>query len=445
MSEAIVGHAVVIGAGMGGLAAAKAVASYCEKVTVLDRDLLPDGATHRAGTPQARHLHGLLSGGQKALEGLFPGFQADLNKAGAVIIRAGRDIIWERPGYDPFPVRDLGYDGFAMTRPLIEGVCRRHLQQEPNIAIRSRARVLEVTASDEGAVAGVRYEDEKGGAHALAADLVIDASGRGVPTLSFFDSIGWPTPDETAIGIDLVYGSAVFEIPNDAPEWKGVFHVPAAPREFRGGAILATENRQWMVTLGGRHGDDPPGDIERFIAFAKTFRTPTIHDAIRRARPVGDIARFKQPSSYRRHFETLARAPRGLVPIGDAICRFNPVFGQGMTVAAQEAVTLGALMESRRDQTDPLDGLAEQFFAEIQERLAAPWATALTDFVHPKTRGERPPDLEQRLQYGAALVHLAAQDPEVHKTMFEVTALLRPNSALREPELADRVKALMAA
>lgn len=446
MTSTIGTHAVVIGAGMGGLAAAKAVAPFVERVVVLDRDTLPYAPAPRTGTPQARHAHALLAGGQKALEHLFPGFGDDLAKAGAVPIRAGRDVIWERPGYDPYPVRDLGFDVFSMSRPLLETVCRHRLEAERNVEIRPRSRATEIVASpDRRGVAAILAQNGSGPPERLPADLVIDASGRAGPTLAFFDAIGAPRPDETEIGIDMAYATGIFDIPDPAPSWKGLNHLPAPPKEFRGGLILPIEGRRWIVSIGGRHGDNPPDDLKGFLAFTKAFRTPTFHDAIARAKLVGDIARYNLPASLRRHFERLERAPRGLIPLGNSVCRFNPVFGQGMSVAAQEAVALANLLERRRGRADPFDGLAEHYFAGIQEGLAAPWSTAITDFVHPQTRGERPPDLEDRLRYGVALVHLGARDPEVHKLMAEVQGLTKPAAALREPALANRVMALIAA
>lgn len=200
------------------------------------------------------------------------------------------------------------------------------------------------------------------------------------------------------------------------------------------------------MSLSGRHGDPPPGDLEGFIiAFTRTLRKPTIYEAIRTAKPLGEIARYNFPASVWRHFDRLERFPRGLIPLGDSVCRFNPVFGQGMSVAAMEAVALGRLLGSRTARSDPLDDVAAEYLAGTQECLEAPWATAITDFVYPQTRGERPPDFEKRLQYGAALTRLAAEDAEAHKLLFEAGNLLKPHSALREPKLANRVTALMAA
>jgi 2-polyprenyl-6-methoxyphenol hydroxylase-like FAD-dependent oxidoreductase len=210
MLDIIAERALVIGAGMGGLAAPKAIAPYFEGVIVLDRDALPEASAPRVGTPQARHGHALLASGEKALEELFPGIKSDFRKAGAVIL-GGRDVVREIPGYDPFPRRDFGYDTISLSHPALERVCRRRLEEAPNVEIRARARVVElVPSADRGAVAAVRYADEKEAVHELAANLVVDASGRAVPTLSFLDGIGWPKPEQTEIGVDVGYASAIF-------------------------------------------------------------------------------------------------------------------------------------------------------------------------------------------------------------------------------------------
>ena len=446
MADPILKQAAVIGAGIGGLAAAKAVAPHFEKVIVIDRDALPDAPTPRPGTPQARHTHGLLAGGCRALECLFPGIEFDLVKAGAVRYRVRRDMRVEVPGFDPLPQRDFGFDQFGLSRPALEVVCRRRVEREPNIEFRPRARVTELTASlDNGSVAGVRFEDTRGRPRSLAADLVVDASGRASPTLHFLEAIDSAKPAAIEIGIDQAYATTVFDIPEDAPtDWRFVVHAPTPPDSSRLGIVQPMEGRRWSVSLCVNHGETPPGDIDGFMAFAKSFRVPTIYNAIRGAKHVGDIARFGMPCSVRRGFDRLDRFPRGLVPLGDSVCRFPPVQGQGMSVAAQEAHVLASLLDSRRGRDDSLDGLAEAFFSEIQPLLETPWAVAMADLVYPQTGGERPPDFEQSLQYTRALTRLAAEDYETDKIVSGVRALLRPWSALREPELASRVMSMMA-
>jgi 2-polyprenyl-6-methoxyphenol hydroxylase-like FAD-dependent oxidoreductase len=447
MSCLIEKKAVVIGAGIGGLAAAKALANHFGRVTVLDRDSLPSQAEPRTGTPQARHTHVLIAGGLKALTALFPGFEGDVEKAGGVKMRAGQDPRLERPGFDPFPQRDLGRDTYSASRPLLELVTRRRIERQENIELLAKSRVNKLVASPDGtAVTGLRWESSDGQVQTLQADLIVDASGRGTLTLALLEALGLPKPEETEIGIDQAYSTAIFERPATAPSsWKGVMVLPSAPDSSRGAFLFPIEDNKWIVSLGGNHGDAPPGDYDGFLEFLKSLRTPTIYDAVKDAKRIGEIARFVLPSSVRRHFEKIQKFPVGLLTIGDAICRFNPVFAQGMSVAAQQAVILDQILNKRADGPEALDGLALEFFAAIQEVLAAPWAVAMSDFVYPKTRGQRPADFEQRLQYGVALTRLAAEDAAVHRLTMEVANLLKPQSALREPEISQRVKERMTA
>jgi 2-polyprenyl-6-methoxyphenol hydroxylase-like FAD-dependent oxidoreductase len=437
-------QAVVIGAGMGGLAAAGALTDCFEQVFVLERDTLPSEAAYRAGTPQARHVHALLLSGQRALDELFPGFEQDLARVGAVPLRVGLDVRMERPGYDPFPQRDLGWCSYALSRPTIERTVRSRVEGQPNTTLRQQCRVQEILATQNGeAITGVRYENVNGTSETIAADLVVDASGRGTSTLNLLKSIGRPLPEETTIGIDLGYATCVFAVPDDAPaDWKGVMTFGQAPQNSRGGLMFPLEGNRWMTTIGGRHGDVPPGDVEGFLSYAKALRTPTIYNAINHAKCVDGVARYGFPESVRRHFERLDVFPRGLLPIADAICRFNPVYGQGMSVAALEACLLRKLLETPRG--DPIAGLAPSFFAEVQAVIDTPWSVAVFDFAFPDTRGQRPADFETTLKFGIALTRLAAEDPAVHKLTAEVQNLLKPRNVYLDPALVKRVFAKMA-
>ncbi|MBR1208877.1 MULTISPECIES: squalene monooxygenase [unclassified Bradyrhizobium] len=444
MPKSIGRHAIVVGAGMAGLAAAKALSSFFDAVTVLERDALPSAPIARSGTPQARQIHVLLKGGLDALSELMPDFETELERAGAVRVRVGSQSLLEFPGFDPFPRRDLAFDYLSMTRPLLELVARRLVQRDSTITLNQHCRVTEfLQAPGRDGVAGVRYEHGNA-SHELAADLVVDASSRGALTLDFLVRIGLPRPKETEIGIDLRYATAMFEIPSDAPpDWRTVLHRPSLGN-CRGGLLVPVENNCWQVNLTTLHGEPVPENVAEFIAFARTMRTQTIHDAIARARPVGPIYRFGFPCSIRRHFEALERFPSRLLPLGDVICRFNPAFGQGMSVAAQQAGALRWLIEARIPNADPLAGIAWPFFEVVQDFLAAPWATAESDFIHEKTRGQCPHDFKERLNFNSGLLRLASEDATVHRTMSEVSHLVKPSSALRAPEIVNRVSALLA-
>jgi 2-polyprenyl-6-methoxyphenol hydroxylase-like FAD-dependent oxidoreductase len=441
-SEAIARQAVVIGGGIAGLAAAKALSDHFEQVVILERDAVADGPAHRPGTPQSRHAHALLAGGQRALSELFPGFEQDLLDMGAVPVVADIDIRSERPGYDPFPQRDLGLTSYALSRPALEFAVRRRLRSCANISLRDRCRVGELLASGDGtAVTGVRFEVAGAGHQKLGADLVVDASAHGVPTLGLLRTTGHPAPEETIIGVDQGYATAVFHIPGDAPaDWKAAMTFGGLPpNEARGALLWPMEGNRWILSLGERHGGPPPGDVDSFMAFTRTLRTPTIYNAVRNARLEGEIARSGFRDNVLRHFERLEVFPRGLIPIGDVLCRFNPVHGQGMSVAAQEACLLRKLLADQPSAGDPLQGLTKAFFERIPALVDTPWSVATFDFMHPATRGQRPADFETRVRYAAAFRKLAAADVEIDRLGTEVQHLLKPRSVYQDPALMQRL------
>ncbi len=439
-------HALVIGSGMAGLAAAAALAMHFENVTVVERDELPPDVSPRKGTPQDKHVHGLLAGGQYALESLLPGFEQDFVSRGAVPYRAGWGLCVERPGHDPhFPRRDLGWTLYLATRPLLEFTVRQRVEALPNVKIRPGCRVIEITATPDGRqVTGLRCECPGNAIQTCAADLVVDASGRGAPTLGLLRSVGLPEPEESHIGVDLHYATAEFAVPKGwSADWKMVLTAGPVPQEVS--ALAEMEGGRWLVTLTGRGEQRPPADRAGYLAYARGLYTQTIHDAIKDAEPLTGIARFGIRESVWRHFERLP-LPRGLLPIGDAICRLNPIHGKGMSVAAIEAHLLHQVLAARADSPDPLDNLAEALLSEAQPLIETAWnMAALRDFSFPGTRGTRPDDLEDAGKLFGALDRLSARDAGVHKLMLQVSHLMRPPSVFDDPALVRRVKAEIAA
>ena len=446
MSTILGRHAVVIGAGLGGLAAAGALAPHFERVSVLERDRLADGPAPRPGTPQCRQVHGLLAGGLQALCEILPDFDRDLAAAGAVPVRVAAGFREEVPGFDPFPRRDFGRIAYAASRPLLEHTLRRRLLARRNVVVRDRCRVLAlVPAADRGGVAGVRCQDVDGSPHTMPADLVVDASGRGTLTLAALDALGRARPRETTVGVDIGYATLTFELAERRPDWLVALTFAGAP-DRRSGFLLAIEEGRWMACIAQLHCAAPPRDLAEFLHAASRLRTPTIHDAVRNARPTGAPQRFGLAESSWRHFEAMAAFPEGLIPIGDAMCRFNPIYGQGMSVAAKEAGLLACLLRRRAAGGNGLCGLPQAYLAAVQPWIAGAWSMSATpDLAHAETRGERPADLEHRLAFVAALHRVAARDPAVHELLSEVRHLVRPESDLRDPDLVARVQAEMAA
>jgi 2-polyprenyl-6-methoxyphenol hydroxylase-like FAD-dependent oxidoreductase len=441
-------RAIVIGAGVSGLSAAQALADRFEDVIVIERDKFPSGAAPRPGAPQGKQAHALLGGALKALEELYPGFARDLVQAGAVPVNPGSEILLEYPGLDPFPRREWDWVIYSLSRPLIELTIRRRLQQQSNITLRHGCRALEIAGTTDGTlVTGVRIETADGNPETIPADLVIDASRHGALTLSFLSATGQRVPQETTIGVDIRYGTGLFALPPEAlGEYKVVATIPNAPEGVHYGYLLPVEKNCYQLLLVGRGDDAPPTDHASFLDYARNLSTPTIYDAMKGAKPLSRIARYGFPESKWRHFGRLDRFPRGLLPIGDAICSLNPVYGQGITIAVQEANILHRLLSANAVKGNPLTTLAQTFLAEAEAMIEQPWAmSAIPDFIYPQTRGQRPDDLEDRLKSQFALTRIANRDPYVFELLSEVRHLLRPLAALDEPELVRRVEAEMSA
>jgi 2-polyprenyl-6-methoxyphenol hydroxylase-like FAD-dependent oxidoreductase len=427
-----------------GLSAAQALAGHFEEVIVLERDELPASAASRPGTPQARQAHGLLGGAVKALEELFPEFARDLVQAGAVPVNPGFELLLEYPGLDPFPRRKWDWIIYCLTRPLIELTMRRRVEQQRNVTLRAGCRALEIVGASDGArVTGVRSQTLDRVQETISADLVIDASRHGNLTLSFLDAAGQRVPEETTIGVDIRYATGLFALPHGAlGEFKAIVTFPNAPEGVHSGYLLPVESNCYQLLLVGRGDDAPPADTDEFLAYARKLGTPTIDKVMKGARPLGKIARYGFPGSKWRHFGRLDRLPRGLLPSGDAICSLNPVYGQGITVAVQEANILRRLRSANAVKSDPLATLAEQFLSEAEALIEQPWTiSAIPDFIYPQTRGERPDDLEYKLNAQLALARIATRDASIWKLLSEVRNLLKPLAVLEEPGLVRRVEA----
>jgi 2-polyprenyl-6-methoxyphenol hydroxylase-like FAD-dependent oxidoreductase len=288
----------------------------------------------------------------------------------------------------------------------------------------------------------VLYETQ-GGPDTLASDLVVDAAGRGSRAPRWLTEMGYQQPDETTIGVDFAYSSTKFLIPDwyDERERLLIFFGPA-PLCPNGAIMGEIQDRTWHVSLAGRFGDYPPDDEDGFFAFAKSLYTPKLYSLIKDAKRVDEIKHYRYPTSLLRHYERLTSFPEGFVVLGDAISSFNPVYGQGMSSAAQQVDALRGLLAVRAAESQGLAGLAQAFFSKAAEVVATPWALAAgQDLAYPQTTGVRPPNMEENGQYFAMLNRLAQEDTEVFRLMTEVFQLARPLSALMDEPLRSRVLA----
>jgi 2-polyprenyl-6-methoxyphenol hydroxylase-like FAD-dependent oxidoreductase len=441
-------HAVVIGGSIAGLMAARVLTDFFDQVTVLDRDHIEAQPAVHKSVPQGNHLHALMLGGQQVLSSLFPGFTDRLQKLGAVRFRFGIEAAFFFPGgrsYTPTgsvrEPRDLGIDGYSQSRGLLEYCVRQCTLELPNLKFAGDAAVQGLIY-ENGQVRGVRFTRD-GAPDSIAADLVVDAGGRGSRAPRWLTEMGFPTPEETTIGCDFAYSSAKFRRPAsyDAPEKVMLFGGPP-PKYTAGAGIGSIENDTWMVSLAGRFGVYPPTDEAGFFEFAKSLPTKRFYELIKDAERLTEITQHRFPTSVQRHYERLSAFPERFVILGDAISSFNPVYGQGMSSAALQVRALQQLLNERAAGTHAkgLDGLGAAFFPKAAEVIASPWLlAAASDFAYPQTTGERPPNMEDGGRYFAALDSIVAEDPAVHRLLVEVFQLARPLWELTSDPLRSRV------
>ncbi|WP_203907093.1 FAD-dependent oxidoreductase [Rhizocola hellebori] len=424
-------HAVVIGASVAGLTAAQALASRFDRVTVLDRDILPDNPVPRRGVPQGHHPHVLLASGQAALDELFPGVKEELVAGGAVPFEAGRDMCIHRFGV-VWPPADTGLHLVSFSRPFLETTLRGRLLAHPNVSIRDGVAIAALTGSSLG-VTGVRLDDGE----TLAANLVVDATGRGSRSDRWLANLDFPVPEAAEVKIGVGYSTRVFRRePGFLPEGVCVFILPTPPRGRRAGLILPIEGDRWLVSIGGWHGQFPKDEAE-FQRFAKELPYPAIADLLRDGEPLSEVVSYGFPSSRRRYFEKLRLVPGGFVTTGDAVCSFNPIYGQGMTCAALDALALGRMLD-KHSSADA--AMARDYYREVGSILATPWRFAAGgDFAFPETQGPRPPGIALLNRYSRRVQLAARYDPVVRRVFSSVQHLVIPPSALFQPSIVAKV------
>ena len=430
-------RAVVLGASMGGLLAARVLADAYERVTVVERDQLPPPGGQRRGVPQGRHAHGLLMRGHQALEELFPGLTGELVARGAMHGDMQVTVRWYNDG---LCLRQAPSDlpGLLVSRPLLEGHVRRRLLDLPNVEVVERCDVAGLAATDDRRrVTGARVIRRADGSaeEVLAADLVVDATGRGSRGPAWLEALGYQPPDEEQVRIGVTYMTRLYRRRPDHLDGD-LGALVAVTEDRRGAFMLALEDDRWIVTLIGYLGERPPADPDGFVAYAARLPVPAVHQVIADAEPLAEPVPARFPSSLRRRYERLDRFPEGYLAVGDAICSFNPVFGQGMTVAALEALAL------RRCLGEGTGHLARRFFRRAATLLDVPWDIAVgADLRFPEVQGRRGAKVRLVNAYLARLHPAAHHDPVVGRAFLRVVNLLDRPERLLAPAVALRVLA----
>jgi deazaflavin-dependent oxidoreductase (nitroreductase family) len=422
------GTAVVVGASIAGLAAARVLSDHYESVVVLERDELPDGSGSRRGVPQGAHSHVLVAAGLREFERLLPGFRADLVAAGGTVVDIGSEIYMSRYNR-AWPSVPSGVEFVSLSRPLLEAILRERIAKLRPVTIREGVVVSALTGTAES-VTGVLL----GTGERIAADLVVDCTGRGGRSDRWLTDLGLPVPEQIDIRIGLGYATRLFRRgDDDLPGWKGIVALPTPPQESVVGVAFPVEGDRWLVSLIGWHVDDLPDDDASFTAAVRALPDPVLAELLDRVQPVTDPVTARLRSNHRRLFERLDRVPAGYVALGDAICSFNPFYGHGMTCAVQEAVALGAAI-ARHDRASA--EMVREYYRAVMAVVATPWQMAVDgDFAYAETAGPRPRGVGFRNWFATRLMLASQVVPELKNTFFGILQLVVPPDRLMRPRV----------
>lgn len=423
-------RAVVIGASLAGLLAARVLAERYAEVLLLERGCLPADNRLRPETPHTRHAHGLLARGKQVMEELFPGIVDEWVAAGGKIGDFQQQVAF-LAGRMRFASQFGGVQALAAGRGVIEGAVRRRVLALPGVRAVTGVQVDGLLMAAEGTrVTGVNCRD----GDTIEADLVVDASGRHSRLPQWLAALGHAAPVEERVEVDIRYASAYLERePHHAPGREVVICAATADHPYPA-VLLAQEGGRWVFTMGGYGGDAPPLDRAGFVARAQTLApeiAATLADAKFLCEPFG----YRLPHSLRRRYERLRRIPQGVLAIGDAICSFNPVYGQGMSVAACEAHALRECLVADEPAT-----LARRYFRQAAAGIDIAWATAVgADLSIPSVRGARSLPVRLINRYVSWVFEAAQDDAQVARAFLEVSHLLAEPPSLLRPTVAWRV------
>ncbi|WP_152042508.1 FAD-dependent monooxygenase [Salinigranum salinum] len=425
------GRAVVVGAGVAGLLAARVLADAFAAVTVIDRDRLPETPIARRGVPQGRHPHAMLESGRATIEDLLPGYGADVVAAGGVVTDYASDVQFYGQGRY-LAAGPASLETVSATRPLFEHVLRRHVSALDAVEIRSNCQWTDYRLDDTAtAVEGVTVRED-GDREALPAELVVDASGRTSRTPAWLAKHGYPTPRVDEVRIDMAYSTTFVERP---PDDHRTYLVPPSSPRYRGGMAAPVESGRWILNLQGVHGETPPTDDEAFSEYAASLPVPEIRRLLADYPwATEEIVAYPFPSSRRHHYEALDRFPDGLLVVGDALASFNPVYAQGMSVTALEALVLHHALAAGQED------LASRFFDRTAAVVDTAWSLATgADFGFAETRGPRPRGTTVVNWYLSRLLRQAHTDGTLTDAFVRVLMMERPPTALFRPGVVWRV------
>lgn len=434
-------HAVVIGGSIGGMLMARVLSEAYERVTVVDKDRFPDTPSPRPGTPQARQVHGLLARGREVLEELFPSLTAELVADGAPLADLQSDMHWYQDGMLIKPAPS-GLYGLGVSRPRLEHAIRTRMANTAGVSIAAGHEVLGLVGSrDRRRVTGVRVRERDAAVEReLAADLVVDVSGRWSRSPAWLADLGYRRPDEESVRVRTTYVARVYRRESHHLDGRSFTACSAFPGTPRSAVAIVQEGDRLTLSLGGWLGVKPPTDDAGALSYAESLAAPDFAHIMRTGTALTEPVLMGFPASVRRRYERLPELPGGYLVAGDALCSFNPFYGQGMTVAALEALLLRDVL--REDRAEP----GSVFFPAVARLLDTPWNMAVAgDLRFPDVAGERTPQMRQFADYLTRYRAAAEVDASLGTLLLRVTNMLDDPRSLMAPDVAARVEAAYAA
>jgi 2-polyprenyl-6-methoxyphenol hydroxylase-like FAD-dependent oxidoreductase len=417
-------QALVIGGSIAGLFAARILSDFFEEVLIIEKDQKREKHLTRTGVPQGSHGHALLKSGEEILTELFPGIVDELIADGSVKSDFTSELAWNHHG--SWKVKyHAGISIIQQSRPFLEWHIQRRLEMIPNISFLygTKAKRMLIN-SDSTSIIGVEIQKDGEAAMPLNADLVVDATGAGSNSTNRLRQLGFDAPQKTEVKVNLFYASRIYSwLSSKNKDWGNLLVYPNPPRQNRGGSISPIENQRWMVTLLGYGVESPPSTVEEFINYAKSLEQPDVYEAIKNGTPETDVSVYRFPALRRFHYEKLQRFPNGLIVIGDAFCRIDPVFGQGMSIAALEAIALKKELQKALNK-NKLSQISKNTHRSFSKIIDVPWLIALTeDFRFTHTDGAKPFGLPLLKWYVKRVILACESNQKVYGKLINVLQL----------------------
>ncbi|MFT5500556.1 MAG: 2-polyprenyl-6-methoxyphenol hydroxylase-like FAD-dependent oxidoreductase [Woeseiaceae bacterium] len=427
-------RAIVLGASIAGLLAGRILASFFDEVILLDKEELDDGIAARKAVPQGNHVHVILTPTYVALQRYFPGLVDNLVSQGATVRDAGSDARVMIYGQS----LTNGYTGQAIigsTRPFFENHLRQYVLAIDGVEIRSGHRFQKWLWSDSGRkITGIVARDAHG-EQSLSADLFVDARGRASTLISELNEMGYGRPPVEQVEVGLGYTSRLYRTTDFRPDWNFLYVNPYAPGMWKGGIIAGVEDDKWVVTQFGYFNDHPPADEAGFMQFARSLDAPDVADFLSSAQPASAFCRIGMRDCKIFRFEKLDAFPERLLAVGDTVCSLNPVYGQGMTKAANEAVYLRRSLEEHMLKNLTLDGFSNKFRRGLPD-AGANWGWQLTraaDLSFRKAIGNRSAVDALMVRYMKRLLLRATNNLDARSGIMDATMLIKPPQTLLRP------------